>query len=75
MDQWRKDARKEPIIIDINSLVPAGQFASFAYLDSVRHSEATAASKKTDGYPHPFFIDTNVYKETFVKKPEPNRTM
>ena len=23
MDQWRKDARKEPIIIDINSLVPA----------------------------------------------------
>lgn len=23
MDQWRKDARKEPIIIDIDSLVPA----------------------------------------------------
>ena len=23
MEQWRKDARKEPIIIDIDSLVPA----------------------------------------------------
>jgi len=23
MDQWRKDARKEPIIIDIDSLVTA----------------------------------------------------
>ena len=23
MDQWRKDARKEPIIIDIDSFVPA----------------------------------------------------
>ena len=23
MEQWKKDARKEPIIIDIDSLVPA----------------------------------------------------